>query len=212
MWRTARLSADGGGSPHRPKFDRSRAIAALAAHGLTGDYDLQATTNLVPSCGSCNGQKGKRPPPQAPIIALLFERAARRAPDVDDRSRRLTSKRSIERALGVINASAASGALDDETRKRLQAAIETAAPEIQSTLALTTPVTISLHPALSLLLEPDRWQVVAKESEGVAFVTDGQRRGYTGTHTSFLCSRCGSHGPWDGIVCQSCGNREMPDW
>ena len=63
-----------------------------------------------------------------------------------------------------------------------------------------------LHPALGLVY--GEWRVVRELSEQVAYVTDGERAGYTGTDKSFMCGHCGSYGPWrNGIICLTCGVR-----
>jgi hypothetical protein len=36
-------------------------------------------------------------------------------------------------------------------------------------------------------------------------VTDGARVGYTGANNIMRCGHCGSHGPWNGARCLTCG-------
>jgi 5-methylcytosine-specific restriction endonuclease McrA len=54
---------------------------------------------------------------------------------------------------------------------------------------------------------------VFQSSGYLRVVTDGTRSGMTSTSKdpSWICSRCGNKGPWNGIICLSCGNREEPD-
>lgn len=56
------------------------------------------------------------------------------------------------------------------------------------------------------------WSVI-EERGHVRVVTDGTRAGMTSVSgdPSWICSNCGNRGPWNGIVCMSCGNREEPD-
>jgi hypothetical protein len=61
-----------------------------------------------------------------------------------------------------------------------------------------------------LLMLDARWRIV-REENGFATVTDGVRAGITPTvaahHYSWDCPYCGRPGPWDGVICRSCGNR-----
>jgi hypothetical protein len=76
---------------------------ALSYHGLPSTFDIQAEENLAPSCGPCNGKKGKRIPPATPGIALLLESAAQRADEVRDRAARAIEKRKVEKLLGQLS-------------------------------------------------------------------------------------------------------------
>jgi hypothetical protein len=186
--------------------------ALLATHGLPSDYDLNATQNLAPSCGPCNRGKGARVPPETPVVSLLLEAARKRAPKVEADAKAFATKAEVDVALGVIMATAESGALDEEVWTVLRDAVDTVAPALQATVAPDTTVAVALHPAVSLLFEPSRWQIVKGDSSEVATVSDGKVVGYTGTHWSFACSFCGSHGPWNGMICLTCGHRDPPDW
>jgi hypothetical protein len=60
------------------------------------------------------------------------------------------------------------------------------------------------------LLIPENWTLVSK-SGNMATVTDGQRRGKTPIkdhNIDFKCVRCQNYGPWNGVICLSCGNRQ----
>lgn len=59
----------------------------------------------------------------------------------------------------------------------------------------------------------DDWKIIKKEGN-IAIVTDGQRKGRTPLRRhgdAFLCPTCGKYGPWNGVVCLSCGYRSEPD-
>lgn len=57
------------------------------------------------------------------------------------------------------------------------------------------------------------WTVV-RSSQGFATVTDGRRGGVVPTvrnpHHSWQCPNCGSFGPWNGVICLSCGRMSDP--
>jgi len=55
---------------------------------------------------------------------------------------------------------------------------------------------------------PAHWKIVSKEGN-MATVTDGQRKGTTPIKNhgdSFECP-CGHYGPWNGVVCLTCGRK-----
>lgn len=54
------------------------------------------------------------------------------------------------------------------------------------------------------------WRFSHKERGEIIFES-GNVRGYTGSHISYLCPNCGKYGPWNGVMCLSCGNRSEPD-
>ena len=57
------------------------------------------------------------------------------------------------------------------------------------------------------LLIPDHWKIV-KKNVNMATVTDGKREGRTPIKNhgdSFHCPQCDNFGPWNGVVCLSCG-------
>jgi hypothetical protein len=186
--------------------------AVLTQHGLPDDYDLYATANLAPSCGGCNSGKGARLPPDTPIVSLLLELARERAPKIEADAQAFATQQKVDVALGVIMATAESGALDGEAKSMLRDAVDTLAPVLEDAFDSDATFKVALHPAMSLLFEPTRWRIVSVQSPEVATVSDGRVGGFTGTHWSFACSYCGSHGPWNGIICLTCGQRDPPDW
>jgi hypothetical protein len=56
------------------------------------------------------------------------------------------------------------------------------------------------------------WMVTELQGHLIS-VTSGSRFGVTSTsnNPSWICSQCGNKGPWNGIICLSCGNREEAD-
>jgi hypothetical protein len=81
----------------------------LQLHGLDADYDVHALENLAPSCRPCNGGKGAKPPPDAPVITLLLERARDKAPGIRDTAEKMRGDRRIERAATILRAGADAG-------------------------------------------------------------------------------------------------------
>jgi hypothetical protein len=173
----------------------------LTLHGLPHDYDVQATRNLVPSCRRCNRLKGAKPAPDAPIVALVIQKAASVAPRVDEHAAKLLTDRSVGRALALINAKFPHVGLTRETLDEMNEAASAAEAAIQT----VTGVEVTLHPALGGLFNAGAWQIVGHYGTGVVTVTDGARVGYTGANNIMRCGHCGSHGPWNGARCLTCG-------
>jgi hypothetical protein len=56
---------------------------------------------------------------------------------------------------------------------------------------------------------PDHWKIVSK-NVNMATVTDGKRQGTTPIKhhgDDFKCFQCGYYGPWNGVICLTCGQR-----
>lgn len=59
---------------------------------------------------------------------------------------------------------------------------------------------------------PHGWDIVSeKGTVGPLVASNGIISGITGSHSSYICPTCGFNGPWNGVICLSCGNRSMPD-
>jgi hypothetical protein len=74
----------------------------VSLHNLPTPYDVHETYNLAASCGDCNGKKGKRKPPDAPIVAYLFEEARDRAPEVEAEAALLSKRRDMAPLLAFV--------------------------------------------------------------------------------------------------------------
>jgi hypothetical protein len=171
----------------------------LDLHGLGPSYDLLAMGNLAPSCGPCNRGKGAKPPPTAPVIARLLADAARKAPAIHARAVQYGKRRALEKSLAVVFAETATNAASLE---RLQQAVAAVASEVRHA---TGEIITRVHPAVRYLADANRWEVLHDLGPDVVLVDDGQYIGQAGTHRSWECPICGSHGPWSGNRCLNCG-------
>ena len=174
---------------------------ALQALGQSADYDLTCTYNLVPACRRCNRFKGDRVPPvDAPVIVFFLQTCRERAPRIDESAQKLKTKKKVSEAIALLE-SVSGLVLTDEQLREIEAASAAAQAEIVETVG--HPVT--LHPALFRLLDPAAWNVVKELSAETVVVRSGGQVGYTSTSYDFVCGRCGSHGPWSGARCLTCG-------
>jgi HNH endonuclease len=184
-------------------------VRVLALHGLPADYDLESLRNRAPSCRGCNGSKSARIPPDQPIIAMMLESAAMRAPLVERRARSRIRRRDAEEAAVVVGQ-----CLQHEPDDEVRALLRQLAEDIDRALAEPAEddsVTLELHPALALLWNPGgQWRLLETLGSRAAVVTDGQRAGVVGTDITFLCGHCGNYGPWNGTRCLTCGQMSDP--
>ncbi|WP_296602238.1 HNH endonuclease [Nocardioides sp.] len=194
----------------------------LRLHGLPKTFDLESVENLAPSCRECNGRKGKRHPPQAPIIAMLLADAAHKAPGIRAAADGAMTKAKVENAFGVILAAAGHDEAGPALLETVQAGLDDVAAEVDRIQTVLrqhdaaaggsgSEVEVALHPALSLLFQSGRWKASQRLSDNVVVVHDGQGLGgYVGTSWAFACPHCGSHGPWNGTCCMTCGMMSDP--
>jgi hypothetical protein len=128
---------------------RDELAEALNAHGLPPDFDLEAEENLAPSCGACNGVKGKRIPPKAPGITLLLDEAAAKADVVRASAASTLAKGKVELTVGKLLTADLSDEATYEAIKlaaqELGAFVEASAPHVHS-LKLTSSVGIGVSP------------------------------------------------------------------
>jgi len=65
--------------------------------------------------------------------------------------------------------------------------------------------------SINLFVSPI-WKILSIKDD-IATVSNGSIIGKTpirNYHISYMCSRCGNYGPWDGNRCLTCGTREFP--
>jgi hypothetical protein len=110
--------------PLKLKDEKLRAVLHL--HQLPDSYDREATPNLTISCGHCNRGKSNRPPPRAPVITLLLERAAEKAVVAERLATEFAQQNKLDSAIALIVEHPKSGNLDKEMKERLFAAVNRA--------------------------------------------------------------------------------------
>jgi hypothetical protein len=183
----------------------------LGMHGLPSGYDLESIENLVPSCRKCNGGKGYRPPPATPIVTMMLESAAARAPEVRKRAEITISRRDLSVAIGKIEVAVKQNGKDPELQSMLRSFMARLSEADNRGGDPDQRITLDVHPALALLWDPDnRWKIIHETGRAAAVVSDGTRSGVIGTDISYQCVRCWSNGPWLGNRCQNCGNVQGP--
>lgn len=183
----------------------------LTLHGLPPDYDLEALRNRAPACGPCNGSKSARIPPDQPIITMMLESAAARAPAVERRAKARMTRRQVEEAIAHIEMTL-SGEPDPDVRELLQHLGEQMSSALKdASRDGEAEVAVEFHPALSLLWNPaGRWRLAQALGPHAVLVTDGKQAGVVGSDITYMCGNCGSYGPWSGARCLTCGHLSDP--
>ncbi|RXH04916.1 HNH endonuclease [Bradyrhizobium vignae] len=187
------LNAVGGG----------KAAAVRTHFGLSNTFDFDNYENWVPAHAPCNRSKGAIVIDPAPATSIYLKQIG---------SKIALAKATADRVLRDNR--------KGELLARLQVAINSgdiSEAEIQELWAgLPTPVTKG--GTLGFLIQEELWiapgwKVVQANGNLVHVVSAAGRAGVTSTsnHPSWVCSRCGNKGPWNGVICLSCGNREEPD-
>jgi hypothetical protein len=151
-------------------------------------------------------------PPTTPRITLLLEEARARVPEVERREAEFREGRKLEDAVVVIESTVSKPILGADQLRQLESAARVLAPFLSGTAIDHGSRTVHLHPNISVLVaNADRWEIVRELASETVVVSDGRFTGVTGSDVSFLCPFCGSHGPWDGVICRTCGQRSEPD-
>ncbi len=88
-------------------------------HRLDADFDVYATYNLVPSCGSDNRCKSDRPLPDTPIISLLLDQAREKAPAIESRADGLKSNNKLAKHAAILIGHPGLAEADESLKKQL---------------------------------------------------------------------------------------------
>jgi len=188
-----------------------------AEYGLGAEYNINGFENWVTCHQGCNLRKRNTVLPNAPQTLLTVAELKRRAPKLASESKKYATKKRAEEILGQLASALTAGSLRREDVLELmadppQVPIVSAAPSIRIRLSENIELIVPNSPAASIASQG--WTIHSVRGN-VAYVHDGLVGGVVPNvahpHSSWQCSQCGFYGPWDGIICRSCGNREEPD-
>lgn len=188
----------------------------LNDYGLSKDFNLNDFENWLPSCASCNNFKRTSVFMPTPIIQRHLAQAIKLAPTAREFSKRGASNRQISKALTTLAAIPDDAELNDEQTEVFIKLLEQYSNDKRIIeriklimLAEDGPVMnyaieksasdLRLTPYLTVVSENSHIRIV-KGIYGIGYQTKAEN-----PHTSFYCGHCGSHGPWNGARCMSCG-------
>jgi hypothetical protein len=182
-----------------------QAYEVRANYGLAPDFDFDSFGNWVPAHLGCNSSKGTTLVDPSPAFALHLTQVQSRVASarmIAENVARDVKKASV---LARIEVALNRGDIAKEDIEALFAGL----PRIESKKSgslLTLVTTDSLHIAPG-------WDVIESDGHLRVVRTKSGRVGMTSLSRdpSWTCSYCGNKGPWNGIICLSCGNRDAPD-
>lgn len=165
-------------------------------YGLGAGFELNDFENWVPAHAKCNQHKNDDIY-DAPAMIHIFARVAKVAKLSREVSTKVEKDRSkgrlIGRLLSALDAKAVSKA-------EILALLEGVLPEEKA--AKEEPLRIA-----------PEWQVVRTDA-GIEVVKRDQQVGIRPTaknpDVSWICPTCGSMGPWNGVICLTCGMKSDP--
>lgn len=173
--------------------DEGKVISIKTMYGLAENFEINSYQNWVPAHGKCNQWKGQDIFSPSPVMLAILERVAKRAHFAEAAATNAVADKNKGRILGRLRS-----ALEAETITK---------GEVQELLAGIEQEAMLPNADVVLQVSP-HWSIV-HERNGLATVTDGIRAGITpvipNPHHSWRCLNCGQYGPWNGVICMSCG-------
>jgi|GEM_PF-1845478 len=171
--------------------------------GLPSTFDFDSYENWVPSHTPCNRRKGATLLELVPATSIYLKQVQDKVPLVKATAERILRDNRKGELLARLQVAIRSGDISADEIRELWSDLPT--PK-------TGADTIGLIALEELLIAPG-WKVVQTNGNLVYVESQSGRFGFTSKSNdpSWVCSRCGHKGPWNGIICLNCGNREEPD-
>jgi len=171
--------------------DRLRDV--LAALGRPQNFDINSYENWMPSCRPCNGKKSDVVFEPSPVVQVVLQQAAERAPRARELEKQLVTKRKLGRAINELQRYAAEQQLDESMKTQLSALLEEGdvlrVPEKRGMELRVAPFITVLRTDGQTTLVPGPY---------------GVGGGPTQPSDAMRCPSCGL--PWfNGARCVSCG-------
>jgi hypothetical protein len=172
----------------------------VEAFSLGADFQVNEFCNWVPAHQSCNRSKSDTVFDVSPVMVLALHKVKQKAVQARIVHAKTLTSRATSKLIAELEI-----ALERQTVpvERIEAAIRETRP---------TPVQGEAWVPSSPLLFAG-W-VISQTSGNIAHLSRGGRFGYTyvgpGSGEGFRCPHCGLPGPWNGVVCQSCGMMSDP--
>jgi hypothetical protein len=176
-------------------------LARLLAHyGLPDCFRINDYCNWVPCHDRCNKEKTGKPLPASPMTQHILHSLYKKAGMVREVEERLRKGKRADKLLGMVSVAL-------ESEEFVPAELEELLLEAREGEQFSR-IRTQISAALS-----GRWYVVSIEDD-LATVTNGIQWGVTPVSTkasaSWTCPACGNLGPWNGVMCLSCGQRSDP--
>lgn len=183
--------------------DANSAAKIRTMYGLASNFDFDSFDNWVPAHSGCNLRKSFLLSDPSPAFTTHITEVLSKKLLATETANTLRRDQSKAPLLAKISAAAQAGDITEDDIRRIFAGLPTIVRKAD-TLGFLTQDTLWIAPG---------WQVTEVRGSLVGVASHGGRFGMTSTsnHPSWICSQCGLKGPWNGVICLNCGNREEPD-
>jgi 5-methylcytosine-specific restriction endonuclease McrA len=166
---------------------------------LDTTFQVNSFSNWVPAHPKCNQLKGDEIYTASPAMIQILARVAKHAEAARNVAEKVASDKKKDRILGRLLVAFEAGTVSQD--------------DLHSFLEGLLAKPKRGVPAHSFRIAPD-WEVI-RASDGIALVGRGHQVGITPTsddaHWSWVCPTCGNRGPWNGVICMSCGRKSDPN-
>lgn len=175
--------------------------SVLRTFGLPATFEIDDFENWVCACPSCNLRKSDTLLDAAPILLTLLNTARLNAMIARSTTEHILADRKKAALVIKVKNALKRGDLTEADIRELLSGL----PVLVQKSAIETPTE-------RLWIAPG-WEIKEQRGNLVFVGLPSGRFGYTSTSTdqSWFCPHCGQKGPWNGVICLSCGNRSDPD-
>jgi hypothetical protein len=172
-----------------------------ALYGLPADFDYAGLDNCLPSCGRCNREKSNKTFDASPALILMLSSAR-----INARIARMIAEKFAkdERKAKILVRVEAAVTQGDVTKEDLETLI--------AGLPVLIRKSVDQPPAISLHIAPG-WEVHEERGNLLIVKSASGCWGHTSESDdpSWICPSCGNKGPWQGVICMSCGRMSDPN-
>jgi hypothetical protein len=174
-----------------------------AYYNLSTQFDFDYFENWVPAHQNCNQRKSFTLASPSPAFTTHIAEIEAKKHLAIATTQAIQRDQSKAQLLAKISAAAQKGDITEDEIRRAFSGLPVIAQKSENLGFLVQD---------KLLIAPG-WEVLSVLGKLHTVVSRGGRTGVTSTSDdpSWTCSRCGNKGPWSGVVCLTCGNREEPD-
>jgi 5-methylcytosine-specific restriction endonuclease McrA len=183
-------------------------------YALGEDFKINGFENWVTCHQGCNLRKSDSILPNAPRTLFTVNQLRARAPKLEAEQKKFVSRRRAGEILGQMACALTTGSLTQADVMEIMVDVPMASGSAEVKIQLTEHTELIVPNSPAAFSTSQGWKIHSVTGN-IAHVHDGIVGGMipnvANPHESWRCSQCGFFGPWDGIICRTCGNREEPD-
>lgn len=176
--------------------------AVLEKFSLPKDFRINDFGNWLPAHDKCNKSKNGKALRLTQMTLGIIDKLQKEAEAVRRKEQKIKTDARKSDALGRIFAAKEAGTITKDDIMQVFDILPSDGKDYKA-----------LYDA-RIYLDRNRWKVVELVGASQAIVTNGRLAGITpagdNPHNSWQCPNCSNYGPWNGIICLSCGMRSDP--